>query len=95
MPRENCCRSSTKYFCQSRPEKLLSNLTKNIATRAAQSELLPKLTKILLSKPSREVAAESHQKYCYESCTERELLPKLTKILLSKPSRDFAAESHQ
>jgi hypothetical protein len=39
----------------------LPNLTKNVAKRAAQRELLPKLTKILLSKPSREIAAKSQQ----------------------------------
>ena len=61
LPRENRCRSSPKYCCQSRPEKWLPNLTKNVATRAAQRELLPKLTKILLSKLSREIAAKSQQ----------------------------------
>jgi hypothetical protein len=39
----------------------LPNLTKNVATRAAQRELLPKLTKILLSNLSREIAAKSQQ----------------------------------
>jgi len=39
----------------------LPNLTKNVATRASQRELLPKLTKILLSKPSKENAAKSQQ----------------------------------
>ena len=49
----------------------MPNLTKNIATRAAQRESLPNLTKILLPKLSKEITA-----------AQRELLPKLTKILL-------------
>ena len=73
--------------------------------------MLTNLIKIMLSKPSREIAAESHQKYCYESCperiaaeshkniatraTQRDLLPKLTKILLSKSSKEIAAKSQQ
>ena len=84
LPRENCCRISPKYFCQSRSEKLLPNLTKNIATRAAQRELLPNHTKILLSKPSREITA-----------AQRESLPNLTKILLLELIRKIASKSQQ
>ena len=61
LPRENRHRISPKYCCQSLLEKWLPNLTKNVATRAAQRELLPKLTKILLSKLSTEIAAKSQQ----------------------------------
>jgi hypothetical protein len=62
-----CCRSSIKYCCQSRPEKLRSNFTRNGATKAAQRESLPNITKILLSKPSGENASESHQNIAAES----------------------------
>ena len=44
----------------------------------AQRELLPNLTKILLSKPTREIAAESHQ-YIAAKAAQIELLPNLNK----------------
>ena len=79
LPRENWCRISPKYCCQICPEKLLPNLTKNIAARAAQRELLPRLTKILLQELIRNKnCCRVSAKNCYESCPER-----------------IAAESHQ
>ena len=85
LPRENRHRISPKYCCQSLPEKWLPNLTKNVATRAFQRTLLPKLTKILLPKPSKESAAKSQQNIAAKE--NWKLVPKLTRILLPELTR--------
>ena len=63
--------------------------------RAAQRELLPKLTKILLSKPSREIAAESHQIYCYESCSGKIGAEAHQNNAARADQKNIAVESHQ
>ena len=87
--------SGSKFFDCFRFLQFSFNLqVKFNLAKAAQRELLPNLIKILLRKPTREIAAESHQ-YIAAKAAQRELLPNLTKILLSKPSKEIAAKSQQ